>query len=111
MKRTDEKFNATPFLKAPAPPFHITQHGALFADDCMKILPLLKDGMVDTVFADPPFNLGKEYGKRTDDSLPDDRYIQWCREYNESRPHRALGERTPNEFARQIAASRDLTGL
>jgi len=35
----------------------------------------------------------------------------WRREYNESRPHRALGERTPNEFACQIAARRDLTGL
>ena len=32
----------------------------------------------------------------------------WRREYNESRPHRALGERTPNEFANEIAASRDL---
>jgi putative transposase len=35
----------------------------------------------------------------------------WRREYNESRPHRALGERTPNEFACQVAASRDLIGL
>ena len=34
----------------------------------------------------------------------------WRWEYNESRPHRALGERTPNEFAWQGAASRDLTG-
>ncbi len=33
------------------------------------------------------------------------------REYNESRPHRALGERTPKEFAFQIAASRYLIGL
>jgi putative transposase len=32
----------------------------------------------------------------------------WRREYNESRRHRALGERTPNEFANEIAASRDL---
>jgi putative transposase len=29
----------------------------------------------------------------------------WWREYNESRPHRALGERTPNEFAGQVGAS------
>ena len=29
----------------------------------------------------------------------------WRREYNESRPHRALGEQTPNEFACQVAAS------
>ena len=32
----------------------------------------------------------------------------WRREYNESRPHRSLGDRTPSEFASQIAASRDL---
>ena len=35
----------------------------------------------------------------------------WRVEYNASRPHRALGERTPHEFARQIAASRDLSCL
>jgi putative transposase len=35
----------------------------------------------------------------------------WRQEYNESRPHRSLGERTPSEFASQIAASRDLTEL
>ncbi len=34
----------------------------------------------------------------------------WRREYNESRPHRALGERTPNEFASEFAARRELTG-
>jgi putative transposase len=33
----------------------------------------------------------------------------WRREYNESRPHRSLRDRTPSEFASQIAASRDLT--
>jgi putative transposase len=33
----------------------------------------------------------------------------WRREYNESRPHRALGGRTPNEFARELAAGRELT--
>jgi putative transposase len=35
----------------------------------------------------------------------------WRQEYNESRPHRSLGERTPSEFASQIVASRDLTEL
>jgi putative transposase len=35
----------------------------------------------------------------------------WRREYNESRPHRAVGERIANEFAPEIAASRDLRGL
>ena len=35
----------------------------------------------------------------------------WRKEYNESRPHRALGERTPMEFANGIAASRDSIGV
>ena len=39
-----------------------------------------------------------------------ERIEAWQREYNESRPHRALGERTPNEFAREVAARRDLMG-
>ena len=34
----------------------------------------------------------------------------WRQEYNESRPHRSLGERTPNEFACQIALNGDLPG-
>jgi putative transposase len=34
----------------------------------------------------------------------------WRREYNESRPHRSLGERTPSEFACQIALKGDQTG-
>ena len=34
----------------------------------------------------------------------------WRREYNESRPHRSLGERTPSEFAGQIALKGDQTG-
>jgi site-specific DNA-methyltransferase (adenine-specific) len=44
----------------------------------MKLLPLIKDEIADTVFADPPFNLGKEYGKNTNDNLPDTHYMQWC---------------------------------
>ena len=35
----------------------------------------------------------------------------WRREFNESRPHRAVGERTPNEFAHEIAASREVIGV
>ena len=84
LKWDDQQFDVTPFLK-PArhnlSPIHVTAHGALYAADCMKLLPLVKDEVVDTIFADPPFNIGKEYGKNTDDCLPDEHYIQWCREW------------------------------
>lgn len=32
----------------------------------------------------------------------------WRQEYNKSRPHASLDDRTPSEFASQIAARRDL---
>jgi putative transposase len=36
---------------------------------------------------------------------------RWRTEYNESRPHRALGEIPPAEFARQLGVYTQLTGL
>ena len=35
----------------------------------------------------------------------------WHGEYNESRPHTALGEKVPNELAKEIATSRDFLGF
>jgi putative transposase len=44
-------------------------------------------------------------------TLPEAKHLieQWRQEYNVSRPHRALADRTPAEFASQIALKRDLT--
>ncbi len=62
-------------------PDYVTSMGALFARDCLKVLPELRDEAIDTVFADPPFNLGKKYRENTNDSLPDDHYIEWCKKW------------------------------
>lgn len=62
-------------------PVHLTGHGALFSDDCLKVLPLIRDCSIDTVFADPPFNIGKEYRKGTNDSLAEEQYIAWCKDW------------------------------
>ena len=40
-----------------------------------------------------------------------ERIEAWRKEYHESRPHRARGERTPNELASEITASRDPIGV
>lgn len=42
-------------------PFFTTSRGALFADDCLAVLRTMRSAVIDTVFADPPFNLGKDY--------------------------------------------------
>jgi site-specific DNA-methyltransferase (adenine-specific) len=55
---------------------HATEFGALFAGDCLDILPVIRSEVVDTIFADPPFNLRKKYGNRSNDDRPD--YLEWC---------------------------------
>jgi site-specific DNA-methyltransferase (adenine-specific) len=78
----DTRFDPAPLLKAGAPkPFFVSSLGALFADDCLAVLPYVRDGVVDTVFADPPFNLGKEYGEKSNDDLSDPQYLEWCKSW------------------------------
>ncbi|MDD5038614.1 MAG: site-specific DNA-methyltransferase [Dehalococcoidales bacterium] len=56
-----------------------SRFGVLYEGDCLSILPFLKDGSIDTIFADPPFNLAKEYGTKVDDRRSNDDYLVWCR--------------------------------
>ncbi len=79
----DTPFDVAAFLNDPAAitPAYSSSLGALFAGDCLAVLPHLKDEVVDTVFADPPFNLGKEYGDNCDDLKPDDVYLSWCKRW------------------------------
>ena len=56
-----------------------TRSGALYQADCLDLLRAIPDSSVHTVFADPPFNLGKDYcGVIGSDSLPDTDYLSWC---------------------------------
>ncbi|WP_138509425.1 DNA-methyltransferase [Maricaulis alexandrii] len=59
-------------------PCFATEHGALFDRDCEEFLGAIRPGTVDMIFADPPFNLGKEYGKRSNDSREEEEYLKWC---------------------------------
>jgi DNA modification methylase len=45
--------------------------------DCLKLLPSLP--LARLIFADPPYNIGIDYGAGTGaDKLPDDQYLAWC---------------------------------
>lgn len=73
LKLEEHTFDVRSCLKdgAIVEPIYTSAFGALFAADCMEVLPQIKSGVVDTVFADPPFNLGKEYGENCDDLKQD----------------------------------------
>ncbi len=55
------------------------EHGRLFQGDCLEMLSSQETDSVDLIFADPPFNLGKDYGKGISDSVVEDEYLQWCK--------------------------------
>jgi site-specific DNA-methyltransferase (adenine-specific) len=62
-------------------PYYATDIGILFEGDCLDYLARFRSDLVDTIFADPPFNLGKTYGKRTNDSRDDEEYVSWCQRW------------------------------
>lgn len=49
-----------------------------YNDDCLNILPILSDKSVDLIFADAPYNIGKDFGNNSDkwDSYQD--FLNWC---------------------------------
>lgn len=47
--------------------------------DCVEVMRGMEPGSVDLVFADPPFNIGVDYGKgKQADKLSDFQYTQWA---------------------------------
>ena len=58
-------------------PTFTSELGSLFQADCMSVFPDIEASSVDCIFADPPFNLGKDYGKKVDDQLDDNLYLEW----------------------------------
>lgn len=79
LKWKTHAFDVSPFVSNGTRPHYATSAGALFAGDCLKLLPKINDAVIDTVFADPPFNLGKQYRQSTNDSLPEDKYLEWSK--------------------------------
>jgi len=55
-----------------------TKLGKLYQGDCLQVLPKIESGTVDLVFADPPFNLKKDYGKGISDDRVAHDYLDWC---------------------------------
>ncbi|MEM8722963.1 MAG: hypothetical protein AAGE84_27385 [Cyanobacteria bacterium P01_G01_bin.39] len=66
-------FDIQPYINtnsfASISPYYKNSFGSLFKGDCLKILPIIRDSSFDTIFADPPFNLNKKYGKNSRDDL------------------------------------------
>lgn len=53
-------------------------HNHLLCGKVEYILPKMCSESIDMIFADPPFNLDKDYGENHDDNLPIEEYYEWC---------------------------------
>jgi len=62
-------------------PFISTSFGMLYDKDCLELLCKMKSGVIDAVFADPPFNLGKDYKNGYSDKVEKNEYMKWCRRW------------------------------
>lgn len=50
----------------------------LYCGDILKTSLRIPDECADMVFADPPFNVGKDYGEGVEDNVPRSEYLKWC---------------------------------
>lgn len=69
--------DALPAIEVVEPAYR-SALGSLYHDDCLLVLPQIASESVDTVFADPPFNLGKQYGHHVNDDREEREYLEWC---------------------------------
>lgn len=73
-----QPFRLEDFVEPVVSPAFSTAWGSLYNRDCMDVLPHIKSETIDTIFADPPFNLQKFYGSKVRDDLAEHEYVEWC---------------------------------
>lgn len=72
-------FDVAPFSRnGSLSSVYTTPLDVLFKGDCLKILPTIAGDSINTIFADPPFNIGKEYGESVNDRRAEHEYLEWC---------------------------------
>lgn len=47
-------------------------------NDCIESLKKMEADSVDLIFADPPYNLGKDFGNDSDSWKDRQKYLEWC---------------------------------
>lgn len=58
--------------------YHNNDGSLTACGDSLSILRAMRDRQVDLIFADPPYNLGKDFGNRSDNWQNPAEYLQWC---------------------------------
>jgi site-specific DNA-methyltransferase (adenine-specific) len=62
-------------------PILTTCRGVLYNRDCLEVLAAMRSKSIDCVFADPPFNLAKDYKNDFDDNVSKAAYLDWSEKW------------------------------
>ena len=57
---------------------HDNDVSTIYHGDCLDVLPMIDDGSVDLIFADPPYNIGKRFSAFRDSWPSESAYTAWC---------------------------------
>lgn len=63
--------------------FENNGHAIIWGDAIEALTAEVPDGSVDLVFADPPYNIGKNFNGRKDRWPSDEAYLSWCYQWLE----------------------------
>jgi site-specific DNA-methyltransferase (adenine-specific) len=59
-----------------------TKNWNVLTGDCIEVMSTMEPGSVSLIFADPPYNIGIDYGHgKKADQLPAGEYLDWCRRW------------------------------
>ena len=56
-------------------------HSMAILGDCLQVMRHIKDQSVHLIFADAPYNIGKDFGNNSDKWESVQSYIDWCKEW------------------------------
>lgn len=107
-------------VAAPVRPSYVLEdpEARVYVGDCREILPRLEEvrrGIVDLVFADPPFNWNRAYDK-WHDSMPDAEYLEFTYRWLDLcigalRPGGSFWVNIPDDWAAEIVVHVKKSGL
>ncbi len=60
---------------------HSNDKCCIMLGDSLKILQCMEDKSIDLIFADPPYNIGKDFGNNYDRWITDEKYVHWCQKW------------------------------
>ena len=89
------------------PAYHLDNPATdIYVGDNREILPYIKAGSIDLIFADPPFNLDVDYGE-WQDNLPREAYLRFTYEWLDAclrvlSPHGSIWINIPDDTVAEI---------